>query len=207
MIAVVDYEAGNLASVGKAIAAAGGHARLVKDAGGARDASAIVVPGVGHFGATAAIGDDWRALLHAHVAAGRPLLGICLGMQWLFEASEEAPGCSGLAVLPGVCRRLGGGGAAGDHGRIKVPHVGWNSLDVLAPSRALTGVAAGSYVYFTHSYAAPVTAECVASASHGERFAAVVERGALWGVQFHPEKSGDVGLQILRNFVSCSQNG
>ncbi len=205
MIAVVDYEAGNLASVGKALAAAGGHAHLVKDASGARGASAIVVPGVGHFGATGAIGDDWRALLHAHVADGRPLLGICLGMQWLFEASEEAPGCPGLAVLPGVCRRLGGG-AAGDHGRIKVPHVGWNSLDVLAPSRALAGVAAGSYVYFTHSYAAPVTAECVASASHGERFAAVVERGALWGVQFHPEKSGDVGLQILRNFVSCSQN-
>jgi imidazole glycerol-phosphate synthase subunit HisH len=203
VIAVVDYEAGNLASVCKALAAAGAEARLVRQAGLAEAASAVVVPGVGHFGATSAIGDDWRDLLRAHVARGRPLLGICLGMQWLFEASEEAPGCPGLGLLPGVCRRLAAG-AVGDQARVKVPHVGWNALDVISPSQALAGAGPRPHVYFTHAYAAPVTAECVAAATHGERFAALVERGRLWGTQFHPEKSGEVGLQILRNFVALA---
>lgn len=200
MIAVVDYQAGNLASVCKALSAAGAEARLVRVASEAAGAGAIVVPGVGHFGATGVIGSDWREMLRAHVAAGRPLLGICLGMQWLFEGSDEAPACAGLGVLPGVCRRLASrssGGAAG----VKVPHVGWNTLEIVAASRALAGVGPQPYVYFTHSFAAPITCDCVASAEHGERFAAVVERGLVWGTQFHPEKSGDVGLQILRNFV------
>jgi imidazole glycerol-phosphate synthase subunit HisH len=203
VIAVVDYEAGNLASVCKALAAAGAEARLVRSTADARGARAIVVPGVGHFAATSAIGDDWRALLRAHAGEGRPLLGICLGMQWLFEASEEAPGCAGLGLLPGQCRRLAPG-AAGDEQRVKVPHVGWNSVEAIAPSQSLAGVGPRPYVYFTHSYAAPVTGDCVATAAHGERFAAVVERGLVWGTQFHPEKSGEVGLQILRNFVAAS---
>jgi imidazole glycerol-phosphate synthase subunit HisH len=201
VIAVVDYEAGNIASVCKALAAAGAEACLVRAAAAARGASAIVVPGVGHFAATLAIGGDWRELLRAHVSQGRPLLGICLGMQWLFEASEEAPGCPGLGLLPGVCRRLVAT-AGGSEGRVKVPHVGWNALELIGPSRALAGSGPRPYVYFTHSYAAPVTAECVAAATHGERFAAAVERGVLWGTQFHPEKSGEVGLQVLRNFVA-----
>jgi glutamine amidotransferase len=201
VIAVVDYEAGNLASVCKALAAAGGEVRLARTPGEARGAKAIVVPGVGHFGATAAIGDEWRRLIRAYAVAGQPVLGICLGMQWLFEASEEAPGCAGLGLLQGTCRRLGAGGARPGE-RVKVPHVGWNCLEVLAPSDALAGVAPGAYVYFTHSYAAPVTSACVAAASHGGRFSAVVERGGVWGTQFHPEKSGEPGLRILGNFVA-----
>jgi glutamine amidotransferase len=200
VIAVVNYEAGNLASVCKALAAAGAEPRLVRTPAEAEGAAAIVVPGVGHFGATTAIGEHWRLVLRAHADSGRPLLGICLGMQWLFEASEEAPGCPGLGLLAGTCRKLGG--AIGTGRPVKVPHVGWNRLEVIAPSRALVGVAPEPHVYFTHSYAAPITADCVAAVSHGERFAALVEHGQSWGTQFHPEKSGDVGLQILRNFVS-----
>jgi imidazole glycerol-phosphate synthase subunit HisH len=201
VIAVLNYEAGNLASVCKALTAVGGEARLVREPAEAQGAAAIVAPGVGHFGATAAIGDGWRTFLRAHVRTGRPLLGICLGMQWLFEASEEAPGCPGLGVLPGTCRRLENSGPD-PAARVKVPHVGWNSLQVLGPSGVLAGVADAAYVYFTHSYAAPVGDECVAVVTHGGRFAAAVEHGPVWGTQFHPEKSGETGLQILRNFVA-----
>jgi imidazole glycerol-phosphate synthase subunit HisH len=198
VIAVIDYRAGNLASVAKAFASVGADARLVRSAAEAAGAVAIVVPGVGHFGATTAIDDAWRELLGGHVRAGRPILGICLGMQWLFESSEEAPGCPGLGALPGSCRRLA---SVVGSARVKIPHVGWNALEVLRPSRSLEGVANGSYVYFTHSYAAPVGEACVSATTHGERFAAVVESGSIWGTQFHPEKSGEVGLRILRNFV------
>jgi imidazole glycerol-phosphate synthase subunit HisH len=200
VIAVIDYRAGNLASVVKALASVGADARLVRSSDEAAGAKAVVVPGVGHFNATAAIDARWRALLAGQVRQGRPLLGICLGMQWLFESSEEAPGCPGLGVLPGSCRRL----AHSTEGqpRIKIPHVGWNALDVLRrPSRALDGVADGAFVYFTHSYAAPLGDATVAATSHGSRFTAVIEAGPVWGTQFHPEKSGEVGLRILKNFV------
>jgi glutamine amidotransferase len=205
VIAVLDYRAGNLASVCKALAAVGGDARLVRTAAEAAGAAAIVVPGVGHYGATVAIDQDWRSHLVAHALAGRPLLGICLGMQWLFEASDEAPEHGGLGLLPGRCSRLAAGprpdAAQPRETRVKVPHVGWNALELARPSRVLEGVADGAFVYFTHSYAAPIGAECVAVARHGTPFAAAIEHGSTWGVQFHPEKSGDVGLRILRNFV------
>ncbi len=206
MIVIADYRAGNLASVRQAFAAVGAEARVVSDAADANQAKAIVVPGVGHFGATAALDDAWRRTIVAHLNGGGPLLGICLGMQWLFEASEEAPGCTGLGLLPGVCRRLAASVEPGGQ-RTKVPHVGWNSLETTRPSSALAGVASGSHVYFTHSYAAPVTSDCVAIARHGDAFAAVVERGSVWGVQFHPENSGSVGLAILRNFAEKATRG
>ncbi len=199
MIAIVDYGAGNLASVRKAFDAVAADARVVRDASDLASPRAIVVPGVGHFGATAALGAAWREAIGHHVGAGRPLLGICLGMQWLFEASDEAPGCPGLGLLSGACFRLTP--PAGDV-RCKVPHVGWNQFDRVRPSAALQGIEAGAHAYFTHSYAAPVGRDCVAVTTHGESFAAVVERGAVWGTQFHPEKSGDCGLAILRNFLS-----
>jgi glutamine amidotransferase len=120
-------------------------------------------------------------------------------MQWLFEGSDEAPGTPGLGVLPGRVRRLGGCPAA----RVKVPHVGWNDLDIPRPSRLLTGLEPGTCVYFTHSYAAEVTGDCVAASTHGDRFAAAVERERVFGVQFHPEKSGAAGLRILRNFLAA----
>src|SRR6185369_2558754 len=121
----------------------------------------------------------------------------CVGMQWLFQGSDEAPGVAGLGVMPGRISRLDGNADQ----RLKVPHVGWNALTFTQPARLLAGLAAGSQVYFTHSYAAPVTADCVASTTHANTFSSVVERDNIFGVQFHPEKSGDVGLQILRNFL------
>jgi glutamine amidotransferase len=198
IVAVVDYGAGNLTSVVHGLTAAGGRVCVATDPGGMAGAAGLVVPGVGHFGATAALGAEWRRAILAHVADGRPLLGICLGMQWLFEGSDEAPEVSGLGVMPGRIVKL-----RSDPGqRLKVPHVGWNALDdVRGGARLLQHVPTGSQVYFTHSFAAPVTAACVASTTHANTFASVVERDNVFGVQFHPEKSGGAGLQILRNFL------
>ena len=131
------------------------------------------------------------------VRTGKPLLGICLGMQWLYEGSEEEPELPGLGALAGRCRLLSGNQAE----RLKIPHVGWNALETPRSSRLLSGLHSGTYVYFTHSFAAPVTDDCVAATTHAQRFAAAVERDNVFGVQFHPEKSGDAGLQILRNFL------
>jgi glutamine amidotransferase len=209
VIALIDYKAGNLTSVRKAFTAIGAQVYDPAAPADLAHAAAIVVPGVGHFGATAALDGEWVAAIRARVAAGSPLLGICLGLQWLFGGSEEAPDCPGLGLLPGTCYRLKGGTAGGstrngDTGlpsTIKVPHVGWNSLAIARPSPIAEGIASGSQVYFTHSFVAPVTGDTVAVTEHGEPFAAIVQRGHIAGVQFHPEKSGDVGLQILRNFV------
>ena len=200
MIALIDYKAGNLTSVRKAFAAIGAELYDPRSPADLERAAAIVVPGVGHFGATAALDGEWVAAIRAHVADGRPLLGICLGLQWLFAGSEEAPDCPGLGLLSGTCYRLKGSA-------IKVPHVGWNSLAIERgvngndAASIAAGVATGSQVYFTHSFVAPVTEDTVAVTEHGEPFASIVQRGHVAGVQFHPEKSGDVGLQMLRNFL------
>jgi glutamine amidotransferase len=196
-IALVDYHAGNLTSVRKAFAALGVDLFTPQLPDELAGAAAIVVPGVGHFGATAALGQPWIDAILARVGEGRPLLGICLGMQWLYEGSDEAPECAGLGLLDGRCYRLHGDG-------IKVPHVGWNALDLQRDTAIVEGVQPGAQVYFTHSYVAPVTGDTVAVTEHGEPFAAVVQRGHVAGVQFHPEKSGDVGLQILRNFIELA---
>lgn len=197
-VALIDYRAGNLTSVRKALGAVGVDVYTPERASDLARADGIVVPGVGHFNVTAALDEPWRAAVRAHVDRGRPLLGICLGLQWLFEGSEEAPDLPGLGLLRGRCHLI----EARD---LKVPHVGWNTLEP-TPSRgdaqALRGVPPHAYAYFTHSYVAPVTEACVATTTHGETFAAVVERDHVMGVQFHPEKSGDVGLAILRNFVA-----
>ena len=196
MIALIDYKAGNLTSVRKALAAIEAEVFTPESPEQLTDVAGIIVPGVGHFGATRALDGAWVAAILAHVAEGRPLLGICLGMQFLFEGSEEAPDLPGLGLLPGSCRRLDPG-----RGGLKIPHVGWNSLAQTRPSPIADGIADGVQVYFTHSYVAPVTSDTVASTEHGEPFAAVVQRGNVAGVQFHPEKSSDVGLQFLRNFI------
>lgn len=197
-IALIDYRAGNLTSVKKALAAVGADVFVPETAAEIARARGVVVPGVGHFGATTAIDRDWIDAIQALVANGRPLLGICLGMQWLYEGSEEAPACPGLGVLSGRCYRLSGSSSTE---RLKVPHVGWNALDRRRDDTIVDGVPDRSQVYFTHSFVAPVTPDTVAETSHGEAFASVVQRGRIAGVQFHPEKSGDVGLRILRNFV------
>jgi len=197
-IALIDYRAGNLTSVKKALAAVGAEVFVPESPGEIARARGVVVPGVGHFGATTAISRDWIDEIQALVANGCPLLGICLGMQWLYEGSEEAPACPGLGVLSGRCYRLSGSSSTE---RLKVPHVGWNALDRRRDDTIADGVADRSQVYFTHSFVAPITSDTVAETSHGEAFASIVQRGRIAGVQFHPEKSGDVGLRILRNFV------
>ena len=195
MIALIDYKAGNLTSVRKAFSALGAELYTPERPEELESADAIVVPGVGHFGATRALGPEWIDAILARVGELRPLLGICLGMQWLFEGSEEAPDLPGLGLLGGQCYKLPSNG-------VKVPHVGWNSLDFERENTILDGVSDHSQVYFTHSYVAPVTGDTVAVTKHGEPFASIVQRGHVAGVQFHPEKSGDVGLQVLRNFLS-----
>jgi len=195
VIALIDYRAGNLTSVRKAFAALGADLFTPASPADLGEAAAIVVPGVGHFGATRALGPDWTEAILARVGEGRPLLGICLGMQWLFEGSEEAPELPGLGLLGGQCYKLP---STAD---IKIPHVGWNALEMQRDASIVDTVATGSQVYFTHSFVAPVTADTVAVTEHGEPFAAIVQRDRVAGVQFHPEKSGEVGLRILRNFA------
>jgi glutamine amidotransferase len=194
MIALVDYGAGNLTSVRKGFAAVGADLRTPSTAAELANCSGIVVPGVGHFAATAGIGSEMREAILRRVEAGVPLFGICLGMQWLFEGSDEAAE-PGLGLIGGRCSRIAAPAP------LKVPHVGWNALSLARPSSILDGIESGTHVYFTHSYAAPVTPDCVASTEHGCSFAAVVQRGHVAGVQFHPEKSGEAGVRILANFV------
>jgi glutamine amidotransferase len=197
VIALIDYGAGNLTSVRKGFAAAGADLVTPTDPSELAGVQGIVVPGVGHFGATAALDGAWTTAIRRAAAGGTPLLGICLGMQWLFEGSEEAPGVGGLGAIPGVCSRL----PRDESGALKVPHVGWNSLHTPRRSRLLEGIDDGSQVYFTHSYAAPVGEQSVATCTHGTVFAAAVEDGHVFGVQFHPEKSSAAGIRILQNFV------
>ena len=197
MIALIDHKAGNLTSVRKAFAALGATLFTPEQPAELAEAQAIIVPGVGHFGATKALGPQWIDAILARVGEGRPLLGICLGMQWLFEGSEEAPDLRGLGLLGGHCYRL-------PSTTVKIPHVGWNSLDFKHEDSIVDRVVNGSQVYFTHSFVAPVTGDTVAVTTHGQPFASVVQRGHVAGVQFHPEKSGDVGLQVLRNFLSLA---
>ena len=193
-IAVVDYGAGNLASVVRGLQRAGADVAIATSPRELDAGDAIVVPGVGHFAATATLGQSWRDTISAHVDRGRPLLGICLGMQWLFEGSDEAPDVRGLGLFRGRCRRL--------PDDVKVPHVGWNTLDQIAGSRLLGAANSSRWMYFTHTFAIEDGAQAVvATASHGTRFAAVVERGSIFGTQYHPEKSGVDGLAQLRNFV------
>ncbi len=206
MIALVDYGAGNLASVRKALNAIGASVWTPAVAGELGRAHGIIVPGVGHFDSTAALTADWRTAIKTMVDDGVPLLGICVGLQWLFEGSEEAPGVPGFSIFEGRCFNLAHPGAKSqDPSPLKVPHVGWNSLVVKRPSRLMSGISSGSQVYFTHSYAAPVVEETAATCDYGVPFSAAVERNHVSAVQFHPEKSGDTGLRILQNWLSLSR--
>lgn len=199
MIALVDYGAGNLASVRKALAALDADVGVPRTLDELGDASGIIVPGVGHFDRTRAIDTAWRDAIRDAVDRGTPLLGICLGMQWLFEGSEEAPDLPGLGFFCGVCVRL-----SPTRPTLKVPHVGWNSLDLCHASDLMHDVEPGAQVYFTHSFAAPVVPESAATTTYGITFTSAVQHGRVAGVQFHPEKSGDVGLRILRNWLTSN---
>ncbi len=193
MIAIVDYGAGNLTSVKKALDWLGCECAVTSDSGQVTQAEKIVLPGVGHFASTAALGrSGLRDAIAEAIARSVPFLGICVGMQWMFEGSQESPETPGLGLLKGECERF--------PANVKSPHVGWNSLQIDSSSPLLRGVPASSFVYFTHSFRAPINQTTTACCEYGGRFSAAVERGHLFGVQFHPEKSGDTGLTILRNF-------
>ena len=200
MIAIVDVCSGNLRSVERGIAKAGGDVVVTRDAEVVRRADKIVVPGQGAFGVfmrglvERGLGDAVRS----SIASGKPYLGICLGMQVLFDSSEEQGPCAGLGVVPGRVVRIA---PSGPH--IKVPHIGWNRIGQQRPDLLLEGVENGAHVYFDHSYhAVPDDPSLVAlDADHGIRLTAAIRRGNIFACQFHPEKSQSVGLQILRNFV------
>jgi len=193
VIAIVDYRAGNLVSVKKAVDRLGFPCAITSDPAMVERAEKVIVPGVGHFAATSTLTDTGlRAAIAGAIERQTPFFGICVGMQWMFDSSEEAPGVRGLGVFPGQCSHF--------PPEVKAPHVGWNQLEVENGSSLLRGVASGAFVYFTHSYRAPLVAGTVARCDYGGTFSAAVERGHLFGVQFHPEKSGDVGLTILENF-------
>jgi glutamine amidotransferase len=201
IVALIDYKAGNLTSVRKALTTLDAAILTPEAPADLEGADAIIVPGVGHFEATAALDAPWHAAIRARLDAGTPLLGICLGQQWLFEGSEEAPDVPGLGVLPGRCVRLDTGDAT-----LKVPHVGWNALRRTGrASRLLSGVPDEAQAYFTHSYVAPAGEATVATTGHGVRFASVVEHGLVFGAQFHPEKSGNTGLRMLGNFLDVAR--
>ncbi len=211
-VALIDYGAGNLMSVRKALAFLQVEAQTPQTPKDLSEAAAIIVPGVGHFKATVSLDTPWQEAILNRVAAGRPILGICLGMHWLFNGSSEAPDLSGLGLVKGFCFLLYDPDVTkaasspnlteSERRPIKIPHVGWNSLNLVNRSWLLNGIDEGAQVYFTHSFAPPVTAECSAATTHGVRFASVVEHDHICGVQFHPEKSGSVGLTILKNFLA-----
>ncbi len=192
MIAIVDYQAGNLASVKKAFDHLGVESAITADPGEITRASKIVLPGVGNFEATTALSGALQEAVVKAIDRQVPLLGICLGMQWMFESSEEAPQLRGLGLFAGECEKF--------PAAVKSPHVGWNQLQVRESSRLLRGLPQDSFVYFTHSYRAPVVEATVGRCEYGGAFSAVVESGQVFGVQFHPEKSGSAGLHLLRNF-------
>jgi glutamine amidotransferase len=197
MIAVIDYKAGNLTSVMKALDALGCAATVTADPAVVRSAKKVILPGVGHFQATQVLAETGlETAVRDSIAQGVPFLGICVGLQWLFEGSTEAPAATGLSLFRGQCERFAAG--------VKVPHVGWNELHVDPKSRLMQGVEDRSFVYYTHSYRAPVVTETVAVTEYGGGFSGAVERGNVMGVQFHPEKSGTAGMRVLRNFVELA---
>jgi glutamine amidotransferase len=199
-IAVLDYGSGNLHSVSRALAHAGGEPIVTGDPRQVAASDALVIPGVGHFGhcvrAIRSLGLD-VAITDA-IASGRPVFGVCVGMQVLLERSEEDPE-AGLAVLAGGSRRL----HAEVPGNVKVPHIGWNEVTWARPHPYVDGVADGTRFYFVHSYAPDVSDDTVGITEHGKPFAAVASRDNVFATQFHPEKSGEAGLAIYANFVKA----
>lgn len=199
MISIIDYGAGNLRSVQNALSYLGHSSRILDDPNGLAGSEAAILPGVGAFGdAMRCLNDSgFTQAIRDYAACGRPLLGICLGMQLLFEESEESPGVKGLSIFPGVLRRIP------DMGN-KVPHMGWNSLDLKQRTGIFEGIAQDSYVYFVHSYylsCAP-TDFLAATTQYGVEIGAAVQKGNIAATQFHPEKSGGIGLSMLENFAA-----
>lgn len=196
MITIFDYGAGNLRSVQNTLDEIGAPYELVRDAAGLERATKIILPGVGHFGQMLRSIDEMgvRNAFVTQIKKQVPFLGICLGLQGLFETSEEAPEQLGLGIFPGEVKRF--------NTSARVPHMGWNSLDSSRPSRLLAGLPEHPYVYFAHSYYVPVVEQTAATCTYSLPYTAVLESGNTFGVQCHPEKSGPLGLAIVRNFVN-----
>jgi imidazole glycerol-phosphate synthase subunit HisH len=193
MIAIFDYGAGNLRSVENTLQEIGAAYAIVRDAEGLGSADKIVLPGVGHFGQMMRALDrlEVREALIGRIRAGVPFLGICLGLQALFEKSEEAPEARGLGVFEGTVKRF--------PAEARVPHMGWNNVE--GPARLLAGAGDAPYLYFAHSYYVPLNPATAASCTYTLRYTAVLEAANVFGVQFHPEKSGPLGIEIVKNFV------
>ena len=192
---IVDYGAGNLRSVQNTLEELGLPFETTNSPAVVENAEKIILPGVGHFGQMLHAMDELllRNVIIARIRAGVPFLGICIGLQCLFEESEEAPGINGLGIFPGVVKRF-----VGD---ARIPHMGWNSLDRVKPSKLLQGLDENAYTYFAHSYYAPVNHATAATCNYIHPYSAVIENENIYAVQFHPEKSGPVGLKVVSNFV------
>ncbi len=195
MIALLDYGAGNVGSVLKAVQYLGSRAEVVSSPDRLERADKIILPGQGHFGSMLKALEERNLLtaLRGKIEAGTPYLGICLGLQALYDASEEAPGVRGLGLIQGTVARF----------KVleKVPQIGWNQLQIRRGSRLFRFIQDGSFAYYCHSYYAPVVPEAVAITEYGETYAAGIEQDNVCAVQFHPEKSGEVGLRVLKNFL------
>ncbi len=197
MIAIVDYGAGNLKSVKKAFDWLEQECAITSEPEQVATAAKIVLPGVGHFRSTKALEQlGLRDAIAEAINREIPFLGICVGMQWIFDGSEESPETAGFGLLSGVCERF--------PAEVKSPHVGWNQLQISPSARLFRALPSSSFVYFTHSFRAPINGATAACCEYGGKFSAAVERDRVFGVQFHPEKSGEFGLQLLRNFCTLS---
>ena len=200
MIAIIDYDAGNLRSVEKALISLGEAPVITRDGETILDADKVILPGVGSFGDAMGRLRQYGLVdvIHDTVEKGTPFLGICLGLQLMFESSEESPGVEGLGLLPGKILKIP------ETPGMKVPHMGWNSLKIDPNSRLFKGIPDGSYVYFVHSYYLKAGSEDIVAATteYGTHIHAAVEKGNLYACQFHPEKSSQTGLKILENFIS-----
>ncbi len=195
MTTIVDYGAGNIRSVRNTLEEIGAEYEVTDERAKIERATKIILPGVGHFGQMMQALDDLaiREALVDKIQSGIPFLGICVGLQCLFERSEESPGARGLAVLPGEVKRF--------RGSLRVPHMGWNSLETSKPSKLLRGLAGDTFTYFAHSFYAPLIPSTVATCTYSHPYTAIVEQDNLYAVQFHPEKSGVTGLRVLQNFL------
>lgn len=200
MIAIIDYDAGNLRSVEKALLALGEKPVISREPGTILQADKVILPGVGSFGDAMKRLNQYglTEIIHQVVEKNTPFLGICLGMQLLFAQSEESKGVDGLGILPGRILKIP------DCPGLKIPHMGWNSLTIAPGSRLFRGIEQGAYVYFVHSYYLSAEEEGIVAASteYSTCIHAAVERKNVFGCQFHPEKSGEIGLSILKNFIS-----
>jgi glutamine amidotransferase len=201
MIAVIDYKAGNLTSVVKTLHYLGTRTAVTQDPEVVRAASKVVLPGVGHYRATELLGElGITDAVREAIQRGAWFLGVCVGLQWLYKGSTESPLTPGLGAFAGQCERFPEHSAEGN---VKVPHVGWNSLEQLRPdSRLMRGITPGEFVYYTHSWRAPLSSDTAAATPYAGMFTGAVERDNIMGVQFHPEKSAAVGLRVLENFIA-----